>query len=213
MPSDLKKLFRELKSDINRIERAYIRKFLKTPLATPEKYELSVKAYCVLCHAAFEQFAEEVANIVLTQVVEDYKNNQKVSLAIVNLLHFMTSGTGSLGKDEYRSAPLVIYDYIRVTLEKVKGTLSNFINGDNGNNGIGVKNLNKLFVPLGIEVPRDPSLLNSLKLLSNERGHYAHKRKDGGVIRHSLAPEDARKVVTDCIEIFKQIKDEALKLV
>ena len=211
MPSDLKKIYRELKSDLIRIEKVHIRRFLTSPLSTPEKYELSVKAYCVLCHAAFEQFAEEVAEAVLTAVVHDYTYNKKVTLATVNLLHFKANGSSVLEKKEYRDAPLVIFDYLRPSLETAKTTLSNFINSEAGNNGIGIKNLNRLFVPLGVELPRDVSLLSSLKLLARERGHYAHKRKDGGVIRHSLSPEDAQKAVQDCIKFFGQIKDDALK--
>ena len=209
MPKDLRKLYKELKSDLVRIEKVHIRRFLKKPLASPTEYELSVKAYLLLCHAAFEEFMEEIAIEVLNAIENNYKLHKKYSMALVCLTHFRSSYASELNKDQYDDEAFSIYTHFRKALEELKASFSNYIHG---NQGAGIKYINRVMVPLGIQVTTDPGLLDSLKKLARERGHYAHKRKDGPAIRHSLNPEDAKTVVSDCVLVFKDIRDKAMKL-
>jgi len=210
MPKDLRKLYRDLKSDLVRIEKVHIRRFLKKPLATPSEYELSVKAYLLLCHAAFEEFMEEIATELLTSIEVNYIKHQKYSKALACLLHFRSSNASELQNEKFKDDPFLVFTHIRTSLDSIKASFANDIYN---NNGAGIKYINRIMVPLGVQVTTDAGLLDSLKKLAKERGHYAHKRKSGGAIRHSLSPEDAKRVVSDCIKVFKDIRDKAIKLI
>lgn len=210
MPKDLKKLYGELKSDLLRIEKAHIRRYLNKPLASPVEYELSVKAYMLLCHAAFEEFMEEVATELLSSIERNYIGKRKYSKALACLLHFRPSRSSQLTDEKYDEDPFLVFTHIRESLKEIKTSFSVEIHK---NHGAGIKYVNRILIPLGVEVTTDPTLLDSLKKLASERGHYAHKRREGGSIRHSISPEDAKAIVSDCIGVFKDIRDKAMKLI
>ena len=41
---------------IDSVENTYLTKYLKDKTTSPSEYDLDVKSYCILCHAAFEEF-------------------------------------------------------------------------------------------------------------------------------------------------------------
>ena len=54
--SDFERLLKELKEYIQELYKTFIEPFIPTDLSTkPEVYAHHVKAYCILCHAAFEE--------------------------------------------------------------------------------------------------------------------------------------------------------------
>ena len=58
--NEFEKSLIELKEDIQKLEETFIHQFIKN--RTPRQdYEHNVKAYCVLCHAALEEFFESIA--------------------------------------------------------------------------------------------------------------------------------------------------------
>jgi len=64
--NDLEKLHDDLKKHIELLEKTFISPFIPAePSTTPDKYEHHVKAYCILCHAAFEEYFETIALSVM----------------------------------------------------------------------------------------------------------------------------------------------------
>lgn len=205
---DLDTHFTNVKSYIEGVEKVYVDKYLSNPLASPDDYDLDVKTYCILCHAAFEEFAEEIALEVLEKTIDNYIYSRKITIALVNLLHFKSNKSKAIDDKDYENKPFSIFDHCRKSLEEIKSAVSNEIEN---NHGVSLKYLNKILIPVGIEVPNDLTLLESLKKLALERGAYAHKRKekDKKTFKKSLSPEESKSTVQDCLKLFEEIKNRA----
>ena len=46
----------------------------KDPFENPEEYKLDVRSYCVLSHAAFEEFVENICLFTLNEIEEKFTN-------------------------------------------------------------------------------------------------------------------------------------------
>ena len=147
------------------------------PLEDPDKYKLDVRSYCVLSHAAFEEFVENICLYTLNEIEDKFINTQRISY------------------DNNR-----IYDYLLGQIKSIKSEFSRYIM--NQNHGVGLKYLKKLLVPLGLYTPIDIRLKPSLENLTKYRGGYAHSSHRN--IR-SLSPEDSRTYVRDVYEIMVEL--------
>lgn len=63
------------------------------PTAPPSTYAVDVQSYAVLCHAAFEEFAESLCLRVLEEVEDSWINKKQFSKATLCLLHFDLDST------------------------------------------------------------------------------------------------------------------------
>ena len=174
----------------------------KDPFENPEEYKLDVRSYCVLSHAAFEEFVENICLFTLNEIEAKFTNTQRISFSTMCLLHFngyaKTIDNDSWG-DEDR-----MFDYF---LEKIKSTKSDFSKYImNQNHGVGLKYLKKMLVPLGLYTPLDVKHRTALDNLSQSRGVYAHTSHRN--IR-SLSPEDARTQVRDVYEIMVELSKKS----
>lgn len=198
--------FDSLVESLVQLEENFIFNHLNNPLATPNEYDLDVKAYCVLSHAAFEEYIEQIAIIVAKAIVENYKYRQVVNDALLMFIHSQSSFT-----DLYDEGPpesmSTIFDYLK---NKSDDLISSFEKAIDRSHGFGYKYVNKLLVPLAIDITKDISLLTSYKLLTSERGIYAHRRNKHGQFQTSISPEKARDAVMDCTIICDDIKKKAL---
>jgi hypothetical protein len=168
---------------------------------------LDVKSYCILSHFAFEDFVESISLKVMHICIDDYIMRQKISEPIVSLLHFKSSGVNYFGKLKKNDESLInIRDYTRARLMEIKSVFSNEINE---NHGVSLNYLRQLLMPVAIDIPNDVTLLNSLKLLANERGFYAHKFIDRSSLRKTIEPENAKIIVEDCLRLCADIRDNA----
>jgi hypothetical protein len=211
MPSDFDKLFDETKTYVNRLENELLKKHLDNPLASPQDFDLDVKAFCVLCHAAFEEYIETTALKVMHAAVDGFILKHKISETLVCLLHFKSTGKGYLEKLTDQVEADRIFDYIRKQLEEIKRQFSNEIAMQN--HGTSVKYARQLLMPVAIDLPDDATLLNSLNSLAAERHLYAHKFLDKGSVRKSIEPEKAKTMVDDCIKIWDDLRDKANKAI
>ena len=172
--NEFEKLLIRLKEHLQKLEKTFIHQFIKDPTARPgarpDEYESHVKAYCVLCHAALEEYFEDIAREVMKQYKEEWVTSGKLTDTLVTFVSY----------------------YEAVFLTTVKK-----------NNGISLKHLKRLLVPIAIEI-MDDIKLSSISTLARERGKYAHNNRRGG-----LAPEYAKDCVADCLEFCEGIKVKA----
>jgi hypothetical protein len=189
----------------------FIKKHKANSLADPTQYDLDVKSYCVLSHAALEEFLEIVASTVMEYSITEFNMRKVVTLSLLTLLHFKSVLDLKLlfSKDENSQPLLSIYDYIRKNNESIKETFSAEIYN---NHGVAIKYMKNLLLPVAINIPKEDNLLNSLNKIAGERGMYAHKFTDRGAVKRSLGPEQADDYVMDCLILFDIIADSAKKL-
>jgi hypothetical protein len=66
-----------LKSEIDTLEQRYLAKFLPAnPEDGPEEFQYDVKSFCVLAHAAFEEFVETVSEELMQKIETDFLSNK-----------------------------------------------------------------------------------------------------------------------------------------
>lgn len=206
--AEVDKLYTDVNSYITKLETTYLVKHIADKTSSPTDYDTDVKSFCILSHAAIEEFSETVAITVMNKTVDNFVNHHKVTESLVTLMHFKSKGEGFLAKSEDEDKITIVssYDYIRERLAEIKDRFSQEVIN---NHGASLKYLKQLFMPVSVDVPVDPTLLNSLKLLAKERGSYAHKFLEKGAIKKSIAPEDAKKIVSDCLKLCYEIKEKA----
>lgn len=206
--ADIDKLYTDVNGYITQLETTYLAKYIADKTSSPTDYDNDVKSFCILSHAAIEEFTETVAITVMNKTVDNFIIHHKVTESLVALMHFKSNGEGFLAKseDDDKIAIVSSYDYIRERLAEIKDRFSKEVFN---NHGASLKYLKQLFMPVSVDVPSDPTLLNSLKLLAKERGSYAHKFLEKGAIKKSIAPEDAKTIVKDCLKLCFEIKEKA----
>ena len=202
--TDLKESLDKLDAYLAELECQYIDPH-KDPLEIPERYKLDVRSYCVLSHAAFEEFVENVCICTLAEIVDQFKNSQCISYSTLCLLHF--HGNAKVIDDDTWKHDDRVYDYLLKQLENNKSDFSKYIMIQN--HGVGLKYLKKLLVPLGLYVPLDVKNFTALENLSQSRGGYAHTSHRN--VR-SLSPEDAKTQVQDVHEIMVALIERAKKI-
>ncbi len=185
------------------VEEKYLESHLGT-LETPNDYMFDVKCYCILSHAAFEEFVENVCVTLLNETCDNFLSHQQYAYSTLCLLHFM-GAAGEISDDTWADNQR-LFDYFRQKLTEIKSDCSKYI--IEKNHGVGLKYIKKLLIPLGIDIPQNPVWQNSLSQLANYRGGYAHTSKRKAI---TLSPEDAKKYVTDVysmmIDIVKRVKN------
>ncbi|MCH5245762.1 MAG: hypothetical protein J1E84_04805 [Muribaculaceae bacterium] len=158
--------------------------------------ELNIRSYCVLCHAAFEEFAESIALYALEEITNKFINEQRISYGLCTLLHFTTQKTNSVEDVE------TTFDYLTKKLREIKSELSKLILINN--HGVSIKYLKKMLTPLGIDVSNDIHLISSLEQLAVHRGAYAHNFSQS---RIKIIPStlDLLNYVNDSILLMKKL--------
>ena len=204
--AELDKLYKDTEDYVQSLEDSFLNKHLTNPLAAPDDYDLDVKSYCILCHAALEDFTELIALKVMHYTIETYITSHKISESLMCLLHFKASGLNYF--DKLKDNDVVnVFDYVRVILTDIKSNFSKEIVMKN--HGVSIKYMRQLLMPVAIDIPNDANLINSLTLLAGERGFYAHKFLEKGSIKKSISPEDAKKYVEDCLLLIWDFRNKA----
>lgn len=194
---------RKLSDYLLELEIKYIENH-KNPLEQPDEYNLDVRSYCVLCHAAFEEYIETLCIYTLNEIVVNFERNSRFSYSTLCLLHFCQSIT--LDDDKW-SDEQMSYDYIRKILNEEKSTMSKQI--FQNNHGIGLKYLKKLLIPLGLDLPHDIKHIGSLNQLTKLRGGFAHTSFRAC---STISPDDARICVEDVYEMCMKLTDDVKKI-
>ncbi len=197
--SEFDNLFDVLCAYINDLETKFIERFIPTdPTVSATEYALDVRAYCVLSHAAFEEFFEEVSLKVMARSIIEWQGveDRRINDALLTLASY------SAYKFENASESTSPFDYLREVLGESKKRLSrNVID----NHGMSPRHLTNILLPVALQIKQEINLQNSLSQLVKQRGDYAHR----GSIKSILSPEDAKKYVADCLLLCEDIRDKA----
>lgn len=177
----------------------------KDPMEHPSDYSLDVHSFCILSHAAFEEFIEDVTLYSVDRIESEFKGNpRKFSYATLCLLHFDDHQKSINDESQW---PDIFNDYLLKRISERKSELSRYAMQEN--HGIDIKYLRKLLLPIGIEVPRDPNETSALAQLKSIRGAYAHSYARNP---RPISPEDAEKIVYDVLNMVERIKDKAIHM-
>lgn len=195
MASHLETVFLKLQDYLLDLEIKYIEPILSKPIPDKED-ELDMRSYCVLSHAAFEEFAETVASFALEETINRFVNSQEISLGVCTILHFGGSKGDSIEDID------ILYDYISKTLKNIKSAMSTEIRKNN--HGTSMRYLKKMLIPLGVSIPNNPLLSSSLEQLANHRGAFAHNFSNAR-IKTVPSPVDLQKYVEDVNLLMKQL--------
>lgn len=208
--TDIDKLYNDTEKYIEELEFKFLNKYLTNPTSTPIDFNNDVKSYCILSHAAFEDFVETLALAVMEKTIHNFTFQHKITQPLITLMHFKSTDGGSyLSKldDNLKSPPITSFDYIREELKNIKNRFGKEIYN---NHGVSLKYLLQMLIPLSIDVVNDVSLLSSLDSLAKERGFYAHKFLErSGTVKRSIAPEYAKTIVADCLKLCDDIRIKA----
>ncbi|HEY0722566.1 MAG TPA: HEPN domain-containing protein [Pyrinomonadaceae bacterium] len=200
--ANLNALYGDLNSNVQELAAKFVDKFIPAdPAASPSIYELDVRAYCVLSHAAFEDFIEAVVLAVCGHAVDQWITARKTTDVVLALLCW--NGAKLTIDDDENSPETKPFDYLRPLVENAKAAFSREVHM---NHGVSVRYLRSLLIPVNIEVPQDANLLNSLGKLAEGRGTYAHK----GRVKSVLVPEDAKRYVEDVLRLCDNICKQAV---
>lgn len=179
------------------------------PTEPPSAYALDVQSYAVLCHAAFEEFAECLSMRILDEIESHWTIKQQYSAATLCLLHFdldSTSHSVDRWKDNNR-----FYNFIKDEIHSRKSKLCTYAIQDN--HGVSEKYLHSLFLPVGLDLPQDVNEINSLKQLASLRGFYAHAhtatRPNAVTI---ISPQTAVLTVADVLSYMNKMAKKAIAM-
>ena len=210
---DLETLFTELKNYIEKVKLQFLKEHLDNPLASPDDFELAVKSFCILSHAAFEEFIEKVCLKVLSSSIDDYILQQRISKPLITLAHFKENSNDNFFTKDAESLTIdnivTVFDYNREMLRRIKVKFSKEISD---NHGISLKYLRRILTPLSLDIPREVNWINSLQKLAYARGNYAHRFIDTGRIENVIEPEEADTIVGDCLLLCEEIKKRAISI-
>lgn len=204
-PSTIEEKFKALEDRLLELEEKFIEPH-SDPIESPLLYQTDLECYYVMCHAAFEEFLEELCISVLNKVEEEYAKSRRFSWATLCLLHFDTNNK-SLLNDSWKNTE-ILSDYI---LDRIKGQKSAISTlAMKNNHGIGLKYLCKMFLPLGIDIPHDAKTIGSLERLTTTRGAFAHSFSSfrNTTIR-LLIPSDAVNCIMDIYQMTLCLKKSA----
>lgn len=198
--------FAELKAvlvaEIELLEERFMQRWTPAlPEHQPDDFQHDVKAYCVLAHAAFEEFAED-ASLLALQNARDAWLSKRFSPATVALLgayKFVLNISDDEGVEQDR-----IFDQVRHALDAHIDRHSKSIAN---NHGFSLKYLRSILLPVGIDIPDSVKHIASLKDLAEARGSYAHTRAHRALYGQwkragrPMEPEKAKTAVHDCLEL------------
>jgi hypothetical protein len=200
--ADIEQAYKDLFSYIKGLESKFVDPYLPAdPSTPPSKYAHDVRAFCVLSHAAFEEFVETVVLTVAAHAVDQWVTARKVNDVIPALL--VWHGAKLKIDDKEKNPETKPFDYLRPLIEEAKAAFSREVHK---NHGISILYLRNLLIPVAIEIKQDANLLNSLSKLAEGRGDYAHR----GRVKPVLAPEDSKRYVSDVLALCDDIRAAAL---
>ncbi len=207
---DVAALYNALSEEIGKLQNRYVSQYIPAdPQHTPEDFEYDVKAFCVLTHAACEDFVEQISEEMMLRIESDFVMKKIVTQSTVTMLMYHSE---VINADEEDSVNHSCFDRIRKSLKSAKSKHSDLLRN---NHGFSMKYLKKLLIPVGINPPSG-TILESLRLLTDARGSFAHTRARHAMFgeykkaTRILTPEEAVSAAKDCVEICKQILERAL---
>ncbi|MGH8157765.1 MAG: HEPN domain-containing protein [Rhodanobacter sp.] len=198
----------DLKRELELLRNRFMSKWSPAdPSHLPEDFEHDVKAYCLLSHAVFEDFAEGISLAAL-KLAKDSWMAKKFSPGTIPLL--ATYGFRLEISDDEDIEQNRLFDQIREGLDDSVRQHSHAIVN---NHGFSLKYLRAILMPVGIDVPESVKVMESLRELARARGSYAHSQAKQAMYGDSrrafrpMAPEGAIVAVSDCFELCVKLAE------
>lgn len=172
---------------------------VEAPTTTPDVYGVPVQAFCVLSHAAFEDYFESVCMKTADIIVDGWVLGHP-SVAIASLA---AATKCPLDEEDDDTTVSRSSNRRRDMATHIKRAYSHRIRE---NHGMDIKYLRSLLYPLGVDFD-DVTLLSSVRTIARCRGDYAHTI---GASR-PISPEKARVLVADCLHLARVIANNLVR--
>mgnify|MGYP001578637194 FL=1 len=160
--TDFDVLYNDLESYISSLEAKFISRFIKLdsamgrfvasdPTMLTTEYVLEVRAYCVLSHAAFEEFFEEVSLKVMARSIIEWQEveDRRINDALLTLASY------SDYKFDNASGSTSPFDYLKEVLGESKKRL---LRNVSDNHGVSTRHLTKILLPVALQIKQDMNL-------------------------------------------------------
>jgi len=204
--------FTSLQTEIKTLQERYVDRFIPAkPEDGPEEFEHDVKAFCLLAHAAFEEFVELVSETIMMKIENEFLSKK---IGISTICFIMTYGQPLNFADDDTTRQASCFEIIRQAISESKKKHSTTLKD---NHGLSLKYMKRLLVPVGLNLPSGAEV-DSLKVFADARGSFAHtmaKRAMYGEYRKAkkvLTPEAALAAAKDCLTICEDIKIRSQQL-
>jgi hypothetical protein len=195
-----------LSSELSVLEGKFLGAWLPAnPAHAPNEYEYDVKAYCVLAHAAFEEFVEDLSLLAIG-AAKDAWFTRRFSFATICLLSAYGFSVDIVADDD--ASQERVLDQIREGLLASAGDHSTALSK---NHGFSMRYLRGMLTPVGIDIPDTLKAVESLRTLSKARGSFAHGKSrmalygDWKQADRPMSPEQAQLAVRDCFELCEEL--------
>lgn len=196
----VKSLQEDLNIEISSLQERFINRWLPAnPDLGPIHFEHDVKAFCVLAHAVFEEFVEELSLLAMEYARLAWRS-RRFSHGTIALLCGYKRTVEFVDSDQEDQER--VRDQVDKGIEKSRSAHHYTISH---NHGFSRAYLRSLFTPVGVDVPDDPGLLQSLGELAEARGSFAHSRSNSAHFgrrksaRKPMTPERAQEIVESCL--------------
>lgn len=216
--SALSDLLETLRIEVLELREEYLKRHLGNPESGPQEWGNSVKSFCVLCHAAFEDFAEELSLGVASHALEKWNQPKREVGQILLCLTSFYGAKLTIEVDESKTQDRA-NDQLRKEIDEIARKHRAAIDE---NNGFSKKYLRKILTPVGINLPENAVFDAALNKISSARGSFAHTTAKGGVFttgrskwgkdKKVMSPDDAFDVSEDCLSLCKELVSLAKKL-
>lgn len=184
------------------LEIQFMEKHERNPMVPPQDMEIDAECYCILCHAALEEFAEQICLYFIDKLEDEFCNQHKFSWGTLGLVHFICSD-----KEETLSNQSM-YSYLSRKINNEKSNIYNY--ALNNNHGVDVKYLVKLFVKIGLDIPNDAAQRSALEKLARYRGGWAHKASTR--LKQQDSPSDIVSMVSEVYSLLNAIMQQAMAM-
>jgi len=200
--------FRSRRNDLHRYEAVLASRFLDdlpldSSLSLSQKEELHLKGYCILLHAAIEEFVEQTVLEVVDLHCEMWGKRTKLKPTVVLLALLAHMG------DKFKEPPVTTIPTVIVKssiLERLDFARKAFVRLVHNNHGAGLQHLKTMSRPAAIPIDLDPDTNSALSQLKSYRGEYAHS----GRITKVPSVKDLKNISRLCLRLCDQIANSAV---
>lgn len=167
---------------------------------------LLLKGYCILVHAAIEEYLEQTAVELVDSHCSKWKLASRPKPTMVHLA-LMAHHAKPYKKQELNTVKSIIAkSSIEERLEEAR---QNYHGVVKMNNGITVTHLKKLLRPTGMSLQIGPDRESALSQLKKYRGEYAHR----GQITKCPSAKELTEIADECLLLCAEVRDAAGNLV
>ncbi|QMI06350.1 MULTISPECIES: HEPN domain-containing protein [Enterobacteriaceae] len=200
------------------LERKFLAPYFNDPLVEPETFKLDVKSYCVLLHAAIEDFIEGVVLSVYKASHDLFLEDGVITIPFMYSLHLsgvlerrlseIADDDVEISKGEvlYPVSPIEYFLNSNYTCEPFIHSMLT------SNHGISRKYIKKIVMVLGIHVDFSDVMYSDWKSIAEYRGAYAHSDIsyiDKTKAKKPLSPEKCRDAGNSAISFSYKLVEWA----